>query len=174
MLKSTLEELMKPQKTICKLSCAGIILLTVFSLFYGCSQNDFSDDIKLIKNKLEQLEKRLAEFEQHKEVKELKTQFDKDKDALEEALRKIEEKYEKKSEKVETAKAQPQAKPDSPQKPKLVAKKQYHTVSRGETLYSISRKYKVSVAELCRLNNLKPTQHVQAGQKLLISNGSKH
>ena len=157
----------------CKLSCAGIILLTVFSLFFGCSQRDYSNEIKLIKDRLEQLEKRMAEYEQHNEVKELKTQFDKDKDALEEELRKIEEKYEKKSEKVETAKAQPQVKPDSPQKPKLAAKKQYHTVSRGETLYSISRKYKVSVSELCRLNNLKQTQHVQAGQKLLISNGSK-
>jgi LysM repeat protein len=164
---------MKRHKIIWKLSSAGILLIAVFCLFFGCSQKDFSDDMKSIKDRLEQIEKRLAEYEQHKEVTELKTQFDKDKDALEEELRKIEEKYEKKSEKVETAKAQPQVKPAAPQKPKLVAKKQYHTVSRGETLYSISRKYKVSATELRRLNNLKQTQNLQAGQKLLISNGAK-
>jgi LysM repeat protein len=164
---------MKRYKIIWKLSSAGILLITVFCLFFGCSQRDYSNDLKLIKNRLDQLEKRLAEYEQHQELKELKTKLDKDKDALEEELRKIEEKYEKKSEKVETAKAQPQVKPAAPQKPKLVAKKQYHTVSRGETLYSISRKYKISVAELRRLNNLKQPQNLQAGQKLLISNGSK-
>jgi len=165
---------MKLCKINWKLSSTAILLVTVFCLFSGCSQRDYSNDIKLIKNRLDQLEKRLAEHEQHKEVKELKTKFAEDKDALEEQLRKLEKEYEKKSEKVETVNAQPQVKPAAPQKPITVAKKQYHIVTRGETLYSISRKYKVSVAELCRLNNLKPAQHVLIGQKLLISTGSKH
>jgi len=164
---------MKLQKIIWKLSSAGILLLAIFCLFFGCSQKDFSDDMKSIKDKLEQLEKRLAEYEQHKEIKELKTKFDEGKAALEEQLKIIENKYAKKPEKIETAKAPPQVKPDSNKIPNSVAKKQYHTVSRGETLYSISRKYEVSIAELLRLNNLKQTQNLQAGQKLLISNDSK-
>jgi len=164
---------MKLHKIIWQLSSAGILLVTVCCLFFGCSQKDFTDDMKSIKNRLEQLEKRLAEYEQQKEVKELRAKLDEGKAALEEQFKIIEEKYGKKPEKIETDKTPPQVKPASQKKPNAVAKQQYHTVSRGETLYSISRKYKVSVTELCRLNNLKQTQNLQAGQKLLISNGSK-
>ena len=164
---------MKLHKIIWQLSSAGILLVTVCCLFFGCSQKDFSDDMKSIKNRLEQLEKRLAEYEQQKEVKELRAKLDEGKAALEEELKKIEEQYEKKPGKIEKAKASSQEKPVSQKKANTVAKQQYHTVSHGETLYSISRKYKVSIAELLRLNNLKQTQNLQAGQKLLISNNSK-
>jgi LysM repeat protein len=164
---------MIPHKLIWKLSSVGILLVTVCCLIFGCSQGDYSNDMKLIKDKLAQIEKRMAEYEQQKEVKELRARLDEGKAALEEELKKIEENNEKKLVKTEKAKASSQEKPASQKKPNTVAKKQYHTVSRGETLYSISRKYTVSVAELCRLNNLKPTQHVQTGQKLLISNGGK-
>jgi LysM repeat protein len=164
-----MEELMELQKLIWKSSVSVVLLLAVFSLFFGCSQKDYSRDIKLLKDKIEQLEKKLTEYEQRKEVKELKAKAEEGKAALEEQLKIIEEK----SEKIETATATPQVKPNVQKKPHAVDKKGYHTVTRGETLYSISRKYKVSVAELCRLNNLKTTQHVQTGQKLLIANGSK-
>ncbi|AEE17018.1 M23 family metallopeptidase [Treponema brennaborense] len=43
-----------------------------------------------------------------------------------------------------------------------------HTVAKGETLYSISRTYRVSVAELCAANNIKQTELLKAGQKLII------
>lgn len=164
---------MKLHKIIWKLSSAGILLIAVFCLFFGCSQKDFSDDMKSIKDRLEQLEKRLAEYEQHKEVKELQAKYDEGKAALEQQLKKIEEKYEKKLWKIEKARPASQEKPDSQKKANTVAKQQYHTVSRGETLYSISKKHEVSIAELCRLNNLKQTQNLQAGQKLLLSNGGK-
>jgi len=164
---------MKLHKIIRQLSSAGILLITVFCLFFGCSQKDFSDDLKSIKDKLEQLEKRLAEYEQQKEVKELQAKYDEGKAALEEQLKKIEEKYEKISGTTEKARITSQEKPISQKKATTVAKQQNHTVSRGETLYSISRKYNVSVTELCRLNNLKQTQNLKAGQKLLISNGKK-
>jgi membrane-bound lytic murein transglycosylase D len=42
-----------------------------------------------------------------------------------------------------------------------------HTVKKGETLFSISQKYKVTVQELTRLNNLK-SSGIQPGQKLRI------
>ncbi len=167
-----LEKLMKPHK-IWKLSSLGILLITIFCLFFGCSQKEFSDDMKSIKDRLEQLEKRFAEYEQHKEVKELQAKYDEGKAALEEQLKKIEEKYEKISGKTEKARTTSQEGTISQKKATTVAKQQNHTVSRGETLYSISRKYNVSVAELCRLNNLKQTQNLQTGQNLLISNGKK-
>ena len=46
---------------------------------------------------------------------------------------------------------------------------QYHTVVRGETLYSISKKYGLSVSDLLRLNDIKKDQPIKAGQKLLVA-----
>lgn len=44
----------------------------------------------------------------------------------------------------------------------------YHEVSKGETLYGISRKYGISVVELQRLNKLKNKQPIYPKQKLLV------
>ena len=48
----------------------------------------------------------------------------------------------------------------------------YHEVSKGETLYRISRKYGLSVDELQRLNNLKNNQ-IYPKQKLLVTPDSQ-
>lgn len=47
-----------------------------------------------------------------------------------------------------------------------------HEVQRGETLYSVSRKYGVDAATLARLNNIPATTQVQAGQRLIVSEAS--
>lgn len=49
----------------------------------------------------------------------------------------------------------------------------YHEVSKGETLYSISRKHGISVDELQRLNNLKNNQLIHPKQKLIVAPDSK-
>jgi LysM repeat protein len=46
---------------------------------------------------------------------------------------------------------------------------QYHRVNAGETLYKISQRYKISIAEINQLNNLKQDQPILPGQKLLVS-----
>lgn len=43
----------------------------------------------------------------------------------------------------------------------------YHQVKRGETLYSISQKYNVSVAQIMRLNNLR-SKYLRVGDRLKI------
>ncbi len=57
----------------------------------------------------------------------------------------------------------------APTKPVVLAKKRYHTVQKGETLHSISKRYGIAVEELRKLNNLSENQSIQTGQKLLIS-----
>ena len=47
-------------------------------------------------------------------------------------------------------------------------KGRYHTVKSGDTLYSISRKYGVTVDDVRRLNNIGKNDHIYPGQKLLI------
>jgi len=50
---------------------------------------------------------------------------------------------------------------------------QYHEVQSGESLYVIAMKYGLSVDELCRLNDMHPSQIIRPGQKLLVSS-DKH
>ena len=45
---------------------------------------------------------------------------------------------------------------------------QLHTVQKGETLYSISRKYNTSVGALRKLNNLTPEDKIYPGNHLLV------
>jgi cell division protein FtsB len=66
--------------------------------------------------------------------------------------------------------------PPKPEVPKPVqakplpsAKKRYHEVHPGETLYRIAQKYRMSVGELCRLNKIAPDQAIYPGQKLLVA-----
>jgi len=48
----------------------------------------------------------------------------------------------------------------------------FHTVKRGETFYSISRKYKMTIKALMDLNEIKST-YLDVGQKLKIINPNK-
>ena len=47
--------------------------------------------------------------------------------------------------------------------------KQYHKVKRGETLYSLSKQYGISVDEFRHINNLRPNKSIQTDQKLLVN-----
>lgn len=51
---------------------------------------------------------------------------------------------------------------------KVIKKRIYHTVKSGETLSTIAKKYKISVAELKRINKIRGSK-IQAGQKLVVS-----
>lgn len=63
----------------------------------------------------------------------------------------------------------PAARPAAERAP-AVAKSRDYTVKRGESLWDISRKFKVPVAELKRLNKLGNTS-IRAGQRLVLSPG---
>jgi anti-anti-sigma factor len=56
--------------------------------------------------------------------------------------------------------------PRSPAKPGAT---RFHTVAPGENLYRIALRYGLSVEELRQLNNLKPDQSIQVGQKLTVA-----
>ena len=48
------------------------------------------------------------------------------------------------------------------------AKPVYHTIRKGETFYSISKKYGLTVEKLQQMNNLKKGDTIYPGQKLLV------
>jgi LysM repeat protein len=49
----------------------------------------------------------------------------------------------------------------------------YHVVRKGESLYSIAKKYGISVHELYRLNKLSPKSTIHPGQRLMLAPGGK-
>lgn len=51
---------------------------------------------------------------------------------------------------------------------KSSSKVRYHQVEPGDTFYSISKKYDLTVEELIRLNKMKPDSVLMPGQKLII------
>lgn len=70
-------------------------------------------------------------------------------------------------------------KPVAPQVPESESKKEektgtkYHIVGAGETLYSISRGYGLSVDELRKFNDLKNDTTIFPGQKLVVEPGDQ-
>ena len=46
--------------------------------------------------------------------------------------------------------------------------KKYHTIKSGDTLSAVSRKYGVTVKQLCSINGIKPTKTLQLGTKLRV------
>lgn len=50
----------------------------------------------------------------------------------------------------------------------LYAASQYHSVESGETLWSISQKYAITMKSLMKMNNLKKNASLKLGQKLLL------
>ena len=58
--------------------------------------------------------------------------------------------------------------------PKQASKIQYHQVTAGETLYSISKQYDLSVEELLKLNRMKPDAVIVPGQKVIVRGGGSN
>ena len=58
------------------------------------------------------------------------------------------------------------------EKPPSGTKRYYYEVCPGDSLYTISQKYGISVDELCRFNHINPDQVIRPGQKIIISRES--
>jgi LysM repeat protein len=123
-------------------------------------------------------------WEQAKTFETFKTRFDRSEastslrmdhlamslDALQKKINEFQAKLAK-LERTPGAKAASAGRPAS--KKKLASKKkataETHTVVAGDTLYNISRRYNLSVAELRSINNLKKGAVIHVGQKLIVS-----
>lgn len=57
---------------------------------------------------------------------------------------------------------------NSPVNPASPSDRQYHVVKSGDTLGAIARKYHTTVAEICRLNNMKSTSVLKIGKRLIV------
>ncbi|MBU0995252.1 MAG: LysM peptidoglycan-binding domain-containing protein [Proteobacteria bacterium] len=58
--------------------------------------------------------------------------------------------------------------PTAEKKTTAISKVVYHTIKKGETFYSISKKYDVAVETLQKMNNLKKGDTIYPGQRLIV------
>jgi LysM repeat protein len=155
-----------------------ILIILVVLLFLGGKEAP-SEDLSLIQARLNRIEARIKTAgalenriqqieEKEKEVRQSLLKTDLSIRALKGDLNQI----------IEAFEASQKKKPPVPKKveaPKAAVKastpqteKGYHLVSRGETLYRISKKYGISVDDLRRINNMDQNAPIHPGQKLLV------
>ncbi len=146
----------------------GIFIVMVFagSLFYFVDRRATQGDAK-IQSKMTDFEQKITNLE--RQITELQ-----DKLATAGPDSGLLQRLEALDQKVEALEKRAQFKTESksklaPTKPVIAAQKRYHTVQKGETLHSISKRYGIAVEELRKLNNLSESQSIQTGQKLIIS-----
>jgi LysM repeat protein len=134
-----------------------LLMILSFGLFLiYMDRSNYSGKIAFIEQRINALEQRISSY---------------DKQAIlnSEAVGNL-------SEKLESFEKRLLPKEKAPEPPKLASpsdKKVYHEVQKGETLFQIAQKYKISVDDLRRANNLSPNAAIVRGQKLLIVAGDK-
>jgi len=150
----------------------GALLVLIFAggIFYFLSKQSTDGGGSLSQLKVTALEQKVSEFE--KQLMELQGKLNASgADSTQTLLQRLDAL----TQKVEAMEKQKQpiagskAKPSALSKPVSSSEKRYHKVQKGETLSQISKKYKISVEELRKLNNLSPNKPVRIGQKLLVS-----
>jgi LysM repeat protein len=156
-----------------------VLIILVVLLFLG-GRGAPSEDLSLIQARLTQMEarikaaiamgNRLQQFEEkEKEVRQALLKTDLSIRTIKGDLNQLIEAFESLQKK--TTPIPKKAEAPKPVKEASIAQAEegYHLVSRGETLYRISKKYGISVDDLRRLNNMDSNALIHPGQKLLVA-----
>jgi hypothetical protein len=162
----------------------GIILIVAaFSIFSGDREPDLSPRIAELERQVEYLQTTINTLEKAAPDNTLAQQaldglppIKERIDSMEEKLALLTQDMEKRLTEMEkkrlTAVAPPPPKkPAPPRKAETVKAKpvQYHTVQKGDTLYSLSRRYGLTVDRMRRINSLKADEPLKLGQKLRVT-----
>ncbi len=159
----------------------GILAVVAVLLFFDFGKTNDGPKVLLLENKVAQLEAKIdamgavsgeskLALENAQELKKVRARFDR----LETSLTTRLDHMTKEISRIEKQK-KPAAGPEknsaaaTPPKPENAGPSgKIHTVSSGETLYSISRKYNLSVDELLKLNNFEKGTVLKIGQQLKV------
>jgi LysM repeat protein len=106
--------------------------------------------------------------EQSESVAQLKARLDRSEQALTSRMEQISKDFEKFKQQMLAAGLQKSTSSKTAKVSKSTAKNHYHIVKTGETLYTIGRRYGVTVKELKKINRLNDKSVIRPGQKLLI------
>ena len=136
-----------------------VFAIFVFS-FYGCTDDKVSKDVNSINLRLEKIEDRLSNIEKSsKRVGILEAEFQK----LQQSMDAWERAITARLAPVSKEKASSQAKTAKSRK-----KGKHYVVERGDSLFRIAQKHKMTVDQLCKLNKITKNTVLHPGVKLLV------
>jgi LysM repeat protein len=157
-----------------------ILLILLLLLFARNKMARFENRINALENRVKSVEEKSQKLyamdggmaqiqEQFQTVEQLKARFDQSEQALTSRMDQISKDIEKlKQQMLDTGIRK--AKPSKTAKAsKSTAKNRYHIVKSGETLYTIGRRYGLTVKELKKINKLSDIGVIHPGQKLVIN-----
>jgi LysM repeat protein len=161
----------------------AIVLVVVLAVLLFLAQGEKKSpevDLQPLLKKMGLLEERMAKLESKgKEAPLVQEKLDSLTRNLNERLSHLEKdineiKEEAASGKKKAEVSQPAAPTPAPpaKSPAKTENTRVHTVAPGENLYRIALRYNLSVEELRRLNNMRPDQSLQVGQKLTVGPGN--
>jgi LysM repeat protein len=155
-----------------------VVIILLLAIFSG-GDKTVTKEMNALKARLDVLEKRLARVEgseqklaavetQAKGLQSSLSRLEGSTKSLREQIDKLNQKVDELPKKVAPAPAKTEV-PSTPQKKATAqADKRFHDVRPGDTLFSIAKKYGLTVDELRRLNNLDKNEAIQPGQKVLV------
>jgi LysM repeat protein len=170
-----------PQTKTLILGGAGILILVILiALFSGGRSEPSKKDLAVISTRVDLLEKRLTRLE---EVELRIATLQKQGKTLQQSIGEMDRSIRSLAQQVDVLTQKPklqekrtvavtkgtQAPADTTEQVVSQDKRRVHEVRRGENLYRISLKYGLTVDELCRLNNIAPSQAIYPGQKLIVA-----
>ena len=156
------------------------VLVLAFVVLYFMLQAEKKGpevDLQPLLKRIGLLEERMAKLESKaKEAPQVQEKLDSLTRNLNERLSYLEKEINQIKEEAASGKKKPEvsqpaapAPAPSPRSPAKPGATRVHTVAPGENLFRIALRYNLSVEELRRLNNLKPDQSLQVGQKLTVA-----
>jgi len=149
---------------------AGIGVLIAGIAFFLIGRNsNHTEEIAGLKAELNRLQEQVAALNNRPETR---TQFRRIEDLkgfqqLEKRISRLEKEKNRLQQKIKRLAARSAASPAKKSSPRVTPR--YHTVQAGDSLYSIAKKYTISVDTLCKLNRITRQQPIHPGQNLLVS-----
>jgi LysM repeat protein len=164
-----------------KLGIGFLILLILLLLLFARNKmarfenrlNALEDRVKSVEEKGQKLEAMrygMAQIgEQSQSVEQLKTRFDRSEKTLTARMDQISKEFGKLKQQVLKAGVRKTTSSKTVKISERTLKNRYHVVKSGETLYTIGRRYGVTVKQLQKINKLSGGSVIHPGQKLKIN-----
>lgn len=157
-----------------------LILIVLIAIFFGRGDKPSKKDQTSFQVRLDQLEKRLTRFEgietqvdslekKERELEQAIAEADNAKRLLNQQYNKLAQRLEKLQKEKTIIPAKTKAPIANQKTSSSLREERFHVVRSGDNLYRIAQKYRISVDELCRLNNITSKQAIYLGQKLLVT-----
>ncbi len=148
------------------LAAVGVLVLIVLMVILFTGSGGLSkEDLAPMEARLNQLENRLKVLESQDARLEI---LDKRMKGIENSLSSLRKSHNAAKSQLSALNLKLDRLRKSAASPTTEGKSRYHTVRKGDTLYSISKKYGVSIDDLLQSNRMKKGQELKIGQRVLL------